>query len=254
MKKQILCLGVSSFMLLYLCDNAYPQEYKRNLHKTVTHGQSKAAISRNNGSKNTARETTAQESVMPGDLGRYAAEVKAFKTQFETNLVTKQDEADLGLHVRHGIKNWKEDDYVKLATSVNGAAHFYGLIVMSSAAIVKTYDGKPTEDAVCAQNALNSLKPSCCKDWHEFNDLIMKVRDQTNDKMMKIFRDFPEIRKGEFIYPDTRKLKGYSSVIEMHPEVKGGEATVFNFDEKKINAHLDALKTDKDNGRTVSVA
>lgn len=256
---------ITTCIILFFQEISSAQLHNGNLHRTVTHSPDRGAINRFNGSENAARHTNAQESVMGEKFGQYKNKVEAFKGAMEIDLAEKGSAETFGLHVRSKIKNWREDDYVKLATSVNGVIYFQDLIEMSSAAIVKTYDGKPTDNAICAQNALKALKPDCCKDVQEFSELITKVRYKTNAKMNQIFKDFPELLKGEVIWRGDRNKKGYGAldmpnlskdiaVNEQEPtldqaqrtiaeKTSGGESAKLIFDEKNLNTGLAQLQS-----------
>lgn len=213
MSSYILRILLMAFILLFNIENVLAQSSRPNLHTTVTHSPTPSATTIGGSVNAASKKANAQEHIMTNEYGRFEKNVNGFKDRIERQLDESKD-LGIGIDVKHRIKDWTKEDLVNLATSVNGAPMFYFLIEASSAAIVKTYDGKYTEDAICAQNALNALKPDCCKNWQAFNNMIYDVRGETNDKFNKIFKDFPEVRK-RLIAPHERHAKGYSAVMDI---------------------------------------
>lgn len=242
--------GLSTFIMLFSFNILNAQTHAKNLHKTVTHV--KASPAKVEGIEKTTRAVTtfnqvSQENTMsptPTDedkakYGIYAGRVIIFKQYFSESLPRAQFNGfDDGIHLSsNDWKQWKQDDLEKLATTFNGVDMFADLMDLKNGAAEKDKDGNPTKDAICARNALEELKPNCCKDWKAFAKMIVRAEDATMDQLIKL------MKKKNLVIPP-----GYGALIDLqkNDNIAGDRMQDPTFNQQAALAMLEKSGVTKD--------
>lgn len=171
--------------------------------------------------------------------GIYAGRVIIFKQYFSESLPRAQFNGfDDGIHLSsNDWKQWKQDDLEKLATTFNGVDMFADLMDLKNGAAEKDKDGNPTKDAICARNALEELKPNCCKDWKAFAKMIVRAEDATMDQLIKL------MKKKNLVIPP-----GYGALIDLqkNDNIAGDRMQDPTFNQQAALAMLEKSGVTKD--------